>query len=437
MMPKSTREAVNTPMRKHERARPLDDRYPCRTRFIEVATWTPSATTFSTARNRQRVLPDGEYAHSVIDLVARGPREHDFPLWRIKCRVQFHIFSSNSNYRHTNLLQFGIEEDAVCFLVRAALDNEENPSPKDLRLRSAFTRGSNRGQIYVEAQMTVDLERLLAEAPGLVKGLYGIHKERIDIKDWTALLTWNDAPEAPKIGEWVSVRRGTYKGDVGLVCGKPNWGGVTLLLIPRMPFPFQSKQKCKHGASSTPALFDPHIVQQRYNPDNDPDLAPIQISATTYKFNRVLYEYGLVRQNYNNHSISGSLSSAPGNTLFTIMSSQHPFLSNHHIICPSEWHFFDGEKVCIIESGVQGAVTGVFPTYIMVQDSIGNLLKAYWLGVCKIIKPGDYVEVLGGSFVGKKGSVSAVKDTIAEICGIPTGNAGPEVPHNLEVSFIL
>jgi hypothetical protein len=58
----------------------------------------------------------------------------------------------------------------------------------------------------------------------------------IDMEEWTMLLDM-DSERYPSIGDWVTVRHGLYKGDVGYVMSVKNWGQVTLLLVPRLPPP--------------------------------------------------------------------------------------------------------------------------------------------------------------------------------------------------------
>ena len=45
----------------------------------------------------------------------------------------------------------------------------------------------------------------------------------INMAEWTMLLDMDDE-RYPSVGDWVTVRRGLYKGDVGYVQHIENWG---------------------------------------------------------------------------------------------------------------------------------------------------------------------------------------------------------------------
>src|ERR1700733_12132262 len=56
------------------------------------------------------------------------------------------------------------------------------------------------------------------------------------MQEWTMLLDMDDEQNLSG-GDWVTVRHGLYKGDVGYVQSIQNWGQVKLLLVPRLPCP--------------------------------------------------------------------------------------------------------------------------------------------------------------------------------------------------------
>jgi hypothetical protein len=83
--------------------------------------------------------------------------------------------------------------------------------------------------------MTRALSNLLHSNHHLIHPQEGL--EAIDIEDWTMLLDMDDDNRYPSVGDWVTVRRGLYKGDVGYVRFVENWGKVSLLLVPCLPPP--------------------------------------------------------------------------------------------------------------------------------------------------------------------------------------------------------
>jgi hypothetical protein len=93
---------------------------------------------------------------------------------------------------------------------------------------------SIRGWFYIEALMNPMLSKLLHSNQQLIRPQEGFGV--IDMAEWTMLLDMDDE-RYPAAGDWVTVRRGLYKGDVGYVQSIENWGQITLLLVPCLPSP--------------------------------------------------------------------------------------------------------------------------------------------------------------------------------------------------------
>jgi len=83
--------------------------------------------------------------------------------------------------------------------------------------------------------MNPTLAKLLFSAPNIVCPNDRLFS--IDMEEWMKLLDMDSGIKFPSVGDWVTVRCGLYKGDVGYVLSVKNWGQVTLLLIPRPPPP--------------------------------------------------------------------------------------------------------------------------------------------------------------------------------------------------------
>ena len=77
------------------------------------------------------------------------------------------------------------------------------------------------------------LAKLLHSNHQLIRPQEGF--EAIDMEEWTMLLDMDDKRH-PSVGDWVTVRCGLYKGDVGYIQFVKNWGKVGLLLVPRLPW---------------------------------------------------------------------------------------------------------------------------------------------------------------------------------------------------------
>ena len=85
----------------------------------------------------------------------------------------------------------------------------------------------------------------------------------IDMKEWTMLLDMDDERYS-SVGDWVTVRRGLYKGDVGYIRSVENWGQVTLLLVPRLPPPpgvgSLSRKRKQSAFCTDPCLFTKEML---------------------------------------------------------------------------------------------------------------------------------------------------------------------------------
>jgi len=123
-------------------------------------------------------------------------------------------------------MQLGLEEEAIFFLLQMASSQHQ--------LRSAFMHSSIHGWIYLETLMNEDLNCLLKCTPGIVQQQNGVIQEQVDFGDWTKMLTMVDSQTSIGVGKWARVCRGLYKGDIGYVSAVENWGGVSLLLVPRL-----------------------------------------------------------------------------------------------------------------------------------------------------------------------------------------------------------
>ena len=122
----------------------------------------------------------------------------------------------------------GLEEEAVCYLLQSASSEHQ--------IRSAFTRGSVRGLIYVEGIWDANMISLLGFTPGIIRTQSGVVRQMIDPSDWVKLLTMQDPTTVVKANQWIRVRKGVYKGDIGFVTHVEGWG-AQVLVVPRLKTP--------------------------------------------------------------------------------------------------------------------------------------------------------------------------------------------------------
>ena len=123
----------------------------------------------------------------------------------------------------------GLEEEAVFFLLQRATNEHQ--------IQSAFTCGSVRGLIYVEAILDTGMISLLNLTPGIIQyQKTDVVHEIVNPSDWVKLLTMHDPTAVVKAGQWIRVCYGAYKGDVGFVMDAETWG-VQVLVVPRLKIP--------------------------------------------------------------------------------------------------------------------------------------------------------------------------------------------------------
>ena len=103
----------------------------------------------------------------------------------------------------------GLEEEAVFYLLQRATSEHQ--------IRSAFTRGSVRGSIYVEGILDAEMISFLNSTPGIIRKQSGVVRQNIDPSDWVKLLTMQDPTSVVEAGQWIRVLKGAYKGDLGFV----------------------------------------------------------------------------------------------------------------------------------------------------------------------------------------------------------------------------
>lgn len=116
-----------------------------------------------------------------------------------------------------------MEEEAVSFLLQKTAPHHE--------IRAAFAPPRLTGWVYLEATMNKQLRSLLNLMPGIVHTR--LDCQRITHEDGMKLLQMRQFSPPEYVRNWVQVRKGLYKGDVGYVQSAESWG-IRLFLIPRL-----------------------------------------------------------------------------------------------------------------------------------------------------------------------------------------------------------
>lgn len=282
--------------------------------------------------------------------------------------------------------------------------------------------------------MNEALQELLKLTPGVYHRQTGVIRQQINFEDWTKLLTSTDDV---KIGRWVRVRKGKYKGDTGFASSLKPWGGVEILLIPRLPPPPLGASGLKRKRANSPVeptLFCPESVKRIYG------IEPVKEEDGVYSFDGQHFEYGLLRKTFDPCSISTTSISIPTSLLALFQRSRHPAISPSKYPRPSEWIFEEGEHVRLVDSTQQGLLQAIQPDFAEVDFTSGEGVKPVpWYQLRKCIVPGDFVEATSGVLRGQTGWVDGVDGDIVSMVKHRSKREG-EVVHLdnlLEVSTVF
>jgi hypothetical protein len=294
----------------------------------------------------------------------------------------------------------GLEEEAVVYLLQRATSEHQ--------LRSAFTRGSIRGSIYVEGILDANLIYLLNSTPGIIRKQSGVVRQIIDPSDWVKLLTMQDPMTVVKANQWIRVRNGVYRGDLGFVTHLEAWG-ARVLVVPRLKTPTPqaavSLKRKRTAIRPEPRLFDPATFLSVFR--RQPKL---QYNGT-YTSHGLIFDYGLLRLHLDLHSISPNSTQVPSQILGLFKLSSHPSLTGSQFPLPEEWIFEEGERVRVCSSEKEATIAAVKSTHLEVDLATNEGIQPVsWYNVRKIFSLGAFVSVTSGPSRGTMGWVERIAD---------------------------
>ena len=300
------------------------------------------------------------------------------------------------------------------------------------QIQSAFTRGSIRGSIYVEGILDADMISLLNFTPGIIRNQSGVVRQIIDPSDWVKLLTMQDPTTAVKANQWIRVRNGTYKGDLGFVLCVDTWG-ARVLVLPRLKTPTSqeatSLKRKRTSIRPEPMLFNPTTFSSLFQ--TQPKL---QYDGT-YTYRRLIFDHGLLQLNLDLHSIDLNCAGIPTRILRLFKLSSHPALIGfpRH----EEWIFEEGERV-IVFSEKEATIAAVKPTHLEVDLSTNEgIVTVSWYDVRKVFSHWAFVSVTSGPSRGMMGWVERIVDETVHLFEYKEkGNISTASDDNM-VSFIL
>lgn len=295
---------------------------------------------------------------------------------------------------------------AVCSLLHASTN---------LQLRSAFTRGSIRGSIY--------LLDLLAKTSGIIRTAQGILSKKIDPNEYHDLLRMKKIEFNIAVGNWVQIKKGIYKGDVGRVTATHAWG-VDVYLVPRIPAQNSTSTRKRKASTVIPEakLFFPEYSTE--NPDG------------SCKTGHLIFTHGLIIKTFDYHSIDPQVNEISWKFYNIFLQSEHPDIPLSSLPRPREWIFVKEDNVIIRPLNKNGSITSIETNYAEVEVSGEGLHNVFWHKIRKSFRVGDFVRITGGLNHDTSGWVIDVDEDIATIARkIIEGEINKKFADAIDVSY--
>jgi hypothetical protein len=273
--------------------------------------------------------------------------------------------------------------------------------------------------------MNRDLLQLLEErTPGIMTTRQGIERQNIPYPDSIKMLKMCSAENIVEEGQWTRVRKGKYRGDVGLVIAVASWG-AEVLLVPRLnslamqsstPNSASSLKRKRTADVPQPALFDvpPSAL---FNPEEfNHKFPPESLANGHYTYMGLNFEHGLIRKRFDFHSINSTPTAMPYRLFFLFEQSKHPLILASTIPPPQEWVFEEHEMIVICSSKKEGTITAIQMMHGEVELANGEgTISVPLHDLRKVFVAGDSVSIRGGALIGRTGLVVSVDDDIAYI----------------------
>lgn len=358
-------------------------------------------------------------------------KEKDWLLWRVKCTVRLFPPTNQPVSTHDS-----VQPRKEYYLMYELITRHQTLSEE---LRSVFSNPRDIGYIYLEAHFTKSgissLREILREYSDLKLSSLAVVPEA-DLKH--CLTIEGDARQVFAAGHWVQIKRGLYRGDVGVVVDdfrdEDSTTGIKVAVVPRLDFSpgdepsaFTSKRKFSHRPA--PRLFNHTQCAQK---------SLVQHKQHVFSYKAWRFEYGLLLKIYSESSITPAREMPLALCKLFLSAKDHGANGIDMSSMPihSFWRFEVGERVIVEPEKKYGTVASPF-------DPVNTVVKSSYCEVdfedegrhlvpiqdmAKEIILGQHVEVLAGVHTGKKGFVIAQDKAFLGIC---VGTSGLVSSKNL------
>ncbi|KAJ3789213.1 hypothetical protein GGU10DRAFT_372413 [Lentinula aff. detonsa] len=315
-------------------------------------------------------------------------------------------------------------------------------------LRAAFHNPRDIGYLYLEAKFSKSgissLKEVLHEFSDLKASLLTIVPE-MELKRCLTIMS-SDTPQVFAPGEWVLIKWGLYRRDVGLVlddyCDDESMSGVKVLVVPRLKSntkddPSTSNEhKCQLPSRPPPLLFKPASYDQ--------DQLIQHKRGHVFTFKSWRFMFGLQVKTFSRISLC-SARDIPLSIYHLFMDAKAlagpagDIIDISSMPLPLFWMFEPGELVIVhSNTGSLKRSRTVVSFSTLNNNSVcevdlgdGGHKMVLAKNMEKDIILGQYVEVLAGVHLGQKGFVVAKINALLGICvGLQTNGVNFHVHVN-------
>ncbi|KAK0225988.1 hypothetical protein IW262DRAFT_1457233 [Armillaria fumosa] len=321
--------------------------------------------------------------------------KNDYPLWRVRCER---------------------------FREYEAMHHIMSNTDRRINIRSVLYRNNLQGWIYMEAPYNETIKSFLLMTPGVRKMGYAppwrLRVEAIKIAEWKTVLQEDDHIEDVfQVGSWVRVKRGTYRGNVGVV-HEATLEQIVILLIPRLSLEppikqLRGKRRHRQERPAVSHLFDPLRFRDGADATNQ-ELPSGQI-ITIFRGHKLLK--GFLLKKMSSHGIEEAANidvSAAG--IFLTSNLPEVQTWTRDMPPPNGWIFDTDERVMIRSLGSSGSVIESAQGRVKVWDaSTSTTIETTYWDLRKEFSPGDFVVATVDAFKGRQGWVIEVHESKLDI----------------------
>ncbi len=243
-------------------------------------------------------------------------------------------------------------------------------------------------QVWLEAEMSSALKMWLVDIPGVARSNQQVQLHAVAPETSRCALRSASSSLSMVNGAWVKVRRGQFKGQVGIVAKVYPWG-CKVLLVPTLDTNTQKQSNDKRRRLQSPD-FGPKLF-------NHMGLHASIVGESRYRFRGLVYEHDLLARCFSFSQLV--IAREIENQIVTLFGqSRHPQARRHVRGHPrvSEWCFQVGEKVTQVGMSRSGSIHTVGEEGLDVQFAEGLFLIG-WADVRKEFKVGQYVQITEGA----------------------------------------